>query len=49
MEKFDNEEHEANAHTYAYDRRKAIEKATDQIPREERKHMDNDEMNEIDQ
>jgi len=44
---FDNWEFEANGHIHAYDKRKAVEKATDKILREERKHMDNDEMREV--
>lgn len=47
MEKFEEGEHEANGHIHAYDKRKAVEKATDKILREERKHMDNDEMREV--
>lgn len=47
MEKFEEGEHEANWHVHAYDKRRAVEKATDTLLREERKHMDNDEMNEI--
>ncbi len=47
MEKFEEGEHEANWHVHAYDKRRAVEKATETLLREERKHMDNDEMNEI--
>ena len=47
MERFEEGEHEANWHVHAYDKRKAVEKATDKILREERKHMDDDEMREI--
>lgn len=44
---FDDWEFEANGHIHAYDKRKAVEKATEKLLREDRKHMDNDEMNEI--
>lgn len=47
MERFEEGEHEANGHVHAYDKRKAVEKATERLLREDRKHMDNDEMNEI--
>lgn len=47
MEKFEEGEHEANWHVHAYDKRKAVEKATERLLREDRKHMDDDEMREI--
>lgn len=47
MERFDEGLHEANGHIHAYDKRRVVEKATDKILREERKHMDDDEMREI--
>lgn len=47
MEKFEEGEHEANWHVHAYDKRKAVEKATEKLLLDERKSLDNDEMLEI--
>ena len=49
METFDHWEHEANWHVYAYQRRVAIEKATDKILRYERMRpsIDDDEFREV--
>ena len=48
MEKFEDGEHESNWHVYAYDKRKAVEKATEQLLREDksRPSLDDDEARE---
>ena len=48
MEKFEDGEHEANGHVHAYERRKAVERATERLLREDksRPSFDDDEARE---
>jgi len=46
MEKFEDGEHEANWHVHAYEKRKAVERATEQLLRAERPHIEDDEFRE---